>query len=180
MESIKIECIRQCCTWSHTGQEQPVPGWSGFCTLSQADQPIQPSSVGYLPVIPTSPTELSTVYTMLHRSMSTADRFGQHDVVIVLDQAIYAKALEIIWKHQADFERVVLRMGAFHIACTFMAVIGKRFGDAGLRDMLVESRTVGPSAVHTVLNGKHYNRAMQCHQLAVANLRRVVDHQRSP
>ena len=155
------------------GQEQPVPGWSGFCALSQVDQPIPPSSVGYMPVIPASPTELSTVYTMLHRSMSTADRFGQHSVVIVFDQAIYAKALEIIWKHQADFERVVLRMGAFHIACTFMAVIGKRFGDALLRDILVKSHTVGPSVIHTVLNGKHYNRAMRCHQLALEAILRV-------
>ncbi|CAG2192016.1 unnamed protein product [Mytilus edulis] len=48
-------------------------------------------------VIDASPTDLNTVTTVLQRSVSIADKLGQRDVVIVFDQAIYAKALEIIW-----------------------------------------------------------------------------------
>ena len=152
---------------------QSVPGWSGFCNVAQSGQMIRPSSIGYLPVIPSSPTELSTVYTLLTRSLATADQLNQHDVVIVLDQAIYAKALDIVWKHPVQFQRIVLRMGAFHVACTFLAVIGKRFGDAGLRDILVESRVVGPAAVGSVLKGKHYNRALRCRKLLLDALFQV-------
>ena len=61
----------------------------------------------------------------------------QEDVVIVFDQAVYAKAVEIIWKNPEERKRVVSCMGAFHIAWTLLAVIGKRFGDAGLRDVLI-------------------------------------------
>lgn len=34
---------------------------------------------------------------------------------------------------------MVRRMGAFHTACIFIAVIGKRFDDAGLREWIIES-----------------------------------------
>ena len=54
-----------------------------------------------------------------------------------------------------------------------MAVIGKRFGDAGLRTLLIESRTVGPSAVIPVLAGKHYNRVIRAHTLAMEAFLRV-------
>ena len=39
----------------------------------------------------------------------------------------------------------------------FLAVIGKRFGDAGLQNVHIESGVVGDSAVHGVLSGKQYN-----------------------
>lgn len=46
-----------------------------------------------------------------------------------------------IHKDLKDF--IVLRMGAFHTACTFIAVIGKRFSDAGLRDWIIEADLLG-------------------------------------
>ena len=47
----------------------------------------------------------------------------------------------------------------------FLAVIGQKFRDAGLEDILIESSLVGPSAVTAVLRGKHYNRALRCHKV---------------
>jgi hypothetical protein len=44
-------------------------------------------------------------------------------------------------------EFIVLRMGAFHTSMTFLAVIGKRFADAGLRDLIVESDLLGINKV---------------------------------
>ena len=61
----------------------------------------------------------------------------QEDVVIVFDRGIHAKAVEIIWINPEEFKRVISCMGAFHIAWTLLAVIGKRFGGAGLRDVLI-------------------------------------------
>ncbi|CAB4001853.1 Hypothetical predicted protein [Paramuricea clavata] len=45
--------------------------------------------------------------------------------------------------------------------CIFIAVIGKRFGDAGLRDIIVESTLLGESSVDQMFRGKHYNNAMR-------------------
>jgi len=48
------------------------------------------------------------------RSLQIADQLGQHDVIIVFDQAIYAKALEVLWQNKDQFQRLVIRIGSFH------------------------------------------------------------------
>jgi hypothetical protein len=70
-----------------------------------------------------------------------------------------------VWKRQNDFHYVVLRIRAFHTCCAFLAVIGKRFGDFGLRDLLVESGVVRESAVDGFILGKNYNRSLRLHKL---------------
>ena len=85
--------------------------------------------------------------------------------MIVYGQAIYAKSLEILWKNQDEFKRVVLRMGAFHVSCCFLAVIGKRFDGAGLIDLFIEAEILGAESVSGVLEGRHYNRAVRVHKL---------------
>jgi len=56
-------------------------------------------------------------------------------------------------------------MDGFHTACTFMAVLGKCFGDAGLSDVVVESGIVGPSSISGALEGRHYNRGLRMHMV---------------
>lgn len=156
-----------------TVNPQSVPGWTGYNMVARRDEVPEKSVVGYCQLIDASPTELSTVYTLLKKSVSMANRLGLGDTLVVLDQAIYAKALEVIWKQQQEFESVVLMMGAFHVACVFLAVIGKRFGDAGLRDLLIESRIIGSGSVNGVLGGKHYNRALRTHKIILEALMRL-------
>ena len=102
---------------------------------------------------------------MLQRSLQIADQLGQHDVIIVFDQAIYAKALEVLWQNKDQFQRLVVRLGSFHTICAFFATIGKRFGDAGLPDVLMESGIVASGSVAGVIEGHHYNRAVCTHKV---------------
>jgi len=98
-----------------------IPAWTDFnIKLRQEDVPRE-SSIGYCQVIDASPTEIPTVYTLLQRSLLMADQLGQQNVIIVFDQAIYAKALEVIWQNQVTFQRLVVRMGSFHTICSFLA-----------------------------------------------------------
>ena len=83
------------------------------------------SVVGYCQLIDASPTELSTVNTLLKNSVEMAVPIELNDTVVVLDQAIYAKALEVIEKQKEEFGSIVLRMGSFHIAYVFRSVLGK-------------------------------------------------------
>ena len=80
----------------------------------------QQCAIVYLPVIAAAPTDLSTVHVMLKRSMAVAHKLQQENVLITLDQALYSKAQEIVCKHQNEFQNITLRMGSFHIACTFL------------------------------------------------------------
>ena len=60
-------------------------------------------------------------------------------------------------------EFINLRMGGFHTVFVFMAVIGKIYGDAGLRDLLIESGISTEGRVEQVLRGKYYKNAMFAH-----------------
>ena len=135
-------------------EPQAVQPWSAFNAAVCTTVP-QPSIIGYLPVIPNSPTELATVYELMKRSCMTSKQLNQPHTIITLDQAIYCKAQQIRWKHKEEFQSVVLRMGAFHIACTFMAVLGKCFADTGLRDLLIESGVLASNSVAAVIDGRH-------------------------
>jgi hypothetical protein len=62
-----------------------------------------------------------------------AERMQVHQIVMVFDLAIYAKVQQIRWANDIYKERFVVRLGEFHAIMSFLSVIGKRFGDAGLR-----------------------------------------------
>ena len=84
---------------------------------------------------------MDTVLELLYQSKTKAEKLNLPNADVVVDQAIYAKAVEIMnnpkFSDLKDF--VVLRMGAFHIELNFLSVIGKRFGDAGIRDWIIEA-----------------------------------------
>ena len=54
-----------------------------------------------------------------------------------------------------------LWMGSFYACCIYLAVLGKRFGSAGLREIIVEANLTGSGSVEAVLNRKNYNRALR-------------------
>ena len=68
------------------------------------------------------------------------------------------KAQIIRWSN-AQFIKRLVRLGAFHTAMSFLGCIGKRFRDAGLQDILIESEVVAIGSINGVISGKHYNRA---------------------
>ena len=74
--------------------------------------------------------------------------------------------------HELFSSQVVV--GGFHIAMVFIGIISKWFGDAGLHDLMVESGIVGPYAISKVLSGKHYNRGMRSHQIAMEAFQRLL------
>ena len=57
-------------------------------------------------------------------------------------------------------------MGAFHIECAVLSVIGNNLVMRGLRDLLVEIGVVGSSAINGVISGKHYMRSLRVHKIA--------------
>ena len=59
------------------GQDsQSTPGWSGVNALMRSKVEVRWSVIGYLPVLPHSPTEMSTVFELLQRSVAIANRIG--------------------------------------------------------------------------------------------------------
>ena len=58
-------------------------------------------------------------------------------MVCLYDQALFAKAIEIKFKEKEKFKSLVLMMGGFHTLMMFLGIIGIRFKDAGLQDILI-------------------------------------------
>ena len=80
---------------SDTFPPQSVPSWTAFNAAStHIDMPM--SVVGYCHMIDSNPSDPQTVYNALQRSLAMADELGRRDCVVVFDQALYARAIQII------------------------------------------------------------------------------------
>lgn len=77
--------------------------------LTRDDIMVTKDTVGYLPTINAPATQLSTVYEILNQVLKIKQALNLEEVVCVFDQALYAKASEIVWKHQKLYGKIVLR-----------------------------------------------------------------------
>ena len=91
---------------------QSIPAWTVFNSLATKDNVPSKLEIGYCPVINASPTENLTVYTLLCRSITMARQADLPFTMVVLGQAIYAKAVDIVLQRPQEFCSVGLRMGA--------------------------------------------------------------------
>ena len=93
------------------------------------------------------------------------------------DHDIFSKLLEVIRGLDPETRLLInLSMGGFHIACAFLAVIGKRFAESGLSDLVVEAGILGPNAVERAMNGRHYNNAARMFKIVFeAFMRAKID-----
>ena len=103
-----------------------MPGLTGFNTLLQNENIPPRSKITYLPVIDASPTDMSTVCTVLLRSVQIADQLELDAVSVVFDQSIYCKAQQIRWEDLIFLERIFVRLGQFHTIKSFLPVLGKK------------------------------------------------------
>ena len=114
------------------------------------------------------------MYEILCKALETKSALELDSVIVVFDQAIYSKAVEIMWKHGEEFKSVVPQLGVFHTIFVLLSIIGKRFGDAGLRDTIIESGVIEEGSVAMVLDGKHYNCAAHFHKLIYEACMRIL------
>lgn len=117
---------------------------------------------------------MSTVNEVLNQAMKIKKALALEEIVCVFDQALYATAAEITWKHPENFSSIVLRMGVFHTICNLLGIIGKRFQDAGLRDLAIEAGVIAEGSIDSVMDGRKYNRGVRLHKLVYAALIRLV------
>lgn len=110
----------------------------------------------------------------MSRGCEIKDRLQLKAVVCVFDQAFYAKAMEIFWKHTSLFKGFVIMMGGFHLLVMLLGIIATRFGYASLQELAVQSEVVAEGSIDKVLIGKQYNRAVCLHKLKYKVLMRLI------
>ena len=70
-------------------EDQKVPSWTGFNIQARVE---------YVPTINAPATELTTVFEILNQSEEIRKKLDLSSIVVVMDQALYAKEAEIAWK----------------------------------------------------------------------------------
>ena len=102
-----------------------LPVWTGFNTQIH-EETRSPSTIGHLPVIDAPVTKMATVNTLLKHSVPICDRLNLPEIVLVFDEANYAKAqsirnlsiylsiyelfLLILWRIRHSVYYIVMRM----------------------------------------------------------------------
>ena len=176
-EDVKIAEMKNL-TWCVVRQinevKQNMCSWTGFNIVTRNDITMKQDTVAYLPTINAPATAMSTVNEVLKQALKIKESLDLNEIVCVFDQAFYAKAADIVWKHPDTFQSIVPRLGMFHTICNFQGIIGKRFRDAGLRDLAVESEVIAEGSVDSVLDGHQYNRGIRLHMLVYESLQRLA------
>ncbi len=158
----------------HAKEKQKASGWTGFNISVRREVQVSQDIIGYLQTIDAPATDVATVYEVLVRSLKIKNTLKLKSIVLVFDQGLYAKVAEVQWKQRERFKDIVLRMGVFHTACTMLSIIGKRYQDAGLMDLCVESGVLAEGSVAGVLDGGRYNRGVRLHKMMYEALMRLV------
>ena len=153
--------------------DQHIPAWTGFnSVLTTKSIPV--ATIGYLPFIRASPSDLSTIYTILLKLVHVAEKLNQSHILVTADLAIYSKAQEILWtKPVLLLGKVSMRLGGMHLTMAFLASIGKLFGDGGLHSLLTESGVYADATAQMMLQGKQLSRGVRAIKLVNEALGRL-------
>ena len=80
---------------------QVLPGWSGFQQLA-SEPDLCPVTVGYLPPIPESPTQMRVIYAEIERTLKIMEELELPFTFVEADHAIYTKMLDAMFKLESE------------------------------------------------------------------------------
>ena len=89
-------------SFQHANKEIPFPSWTAFNILISKGGDLNKTSdrYGYLPIIDAPITDINVVKFILDKSLRIADTLKLQEIVIVVDQNVYAKIQEIRYKQK--------------------------------------------------------------------------------
>ncbi|XP_060579912.1 uncharacterized protein LOC132736731 [Ruditapes philippinarum] len=143
------------------GRFQP---WDTFQASVMQDTP-SISNVAYNPIIMATPTDYSTVYTVLLRLKECMNELGQGYAPVVFDMSLLSKALEIVWCQKEELQGIIPCEGGMHMLMSVFAGIGHIYGDAGLFQLLSESGVYSSVTASNILAGKDFDRGLTAFKL---------------
>ena len=145
---------------SSSGTKQDVPFWTGFNAMLSPKQDCR-TVASYAPIINAVPSDMQTVYTTMRKAKETCLQLGQENVIQTMDLQLYSVAEKIKWYKPGEMVDHVLRLGGFHALSSYIAAIGKIYGDGGLKDLLINAGVFAPCTTVQLLAGKHFHRAIR-------------------
>ena len=143
--------------------------WTPYnAQLSKQD--VCQTTIGYFPLLHSSPTQDDTVYEAMKRMIEMTSTLDQSKAVLTCDLDIYIKAKIIQWNHQEVFDNLIIRLGGFHICLNFIGTIGNIYRSSGLEEWVIEANLYGPNTLASILSGKQYNRGVRACKMIIEAL----------
>lgn len=154
-------------------EEQEHPGWSGYISL-MGTVPPRLTTIDYYPVIPHPITDYSTVMETLRVAEEAGKEVGQDYHIVTYDLGVCLKAYPLLWNYPNKYNKHIVLIGTFHIVCAYMKMLAKKMKGSGFSDILIESGLMSSGSMVSVLSGKGYSRAMNCHKSLLEGLERLL------
>ena len=152
-----------CATPEHT-----MPGWAGYVS-STGDVPHRLTT--WLLPCDSIPYHWQQC---LRFSEEASLEVGQEYVITSFDLGVCMKAYSLVWNYPNRYENNIIMIGTFHLACSYLKMIGKKMECSGLSDILLEAGLISPGSLSGVPSGKSYARAIHCHKVMVESLERLL------
>lgn len=153
-------------------QDPSVPGWNGFMEQITASKDYDRSRIICLPFINDPPTQIDTIYTSLLMASEKCKQLNQKMCFVTFDQPLYLKARDIVANGDPELNNIIVRLGGFHLAMSFMGAIGTIMAGSGLQQLL--STIYAENSVEKIMNGHAYSRAVRAHLLMHSALASLV------
>ena len=100
---------------------------------------------------------------MLDYSEKIRKEFNQGQMFVTFDQPLYLKARSIIAAYSDspdfNFNKVIVRLGSFHLLMSFMGTIGYIMQGSGLSTIL--GKVYAEKTVEKILGGHTYSRSIR-------------------
>ena len=132
----------------------------------QSDQ-YERTRIEVLPFINLDPSNPSTIYTALCFAQTQCEKHDLRICAVTFDQPLYIKAAEIVASSQ-DLDKVIIRLGGFHLLMSYIGSIGHIMDGSGLAE-LWETVYAKGSVIH-MQSGHAFSHALRAHILTAAAL----------
>ena len=149
-------------------KEEVLTTWAGTKSLllshsleNQVDKLTHSEVIA--PLFRTSPTDYTTLYTVLKltQGISAFVVGPERRTVITLDLDLYSLALQI--QQSVGNRNWILRAGVLHIAFAALHALGKTLDGSGIDTCAIESGIYTSAALRGIYSGKAYKRAVEYH-----------------
>lgn len=153
--------------------KQSVPNWSAYnslCTIKKSEALTKDKSF-MLPIINSSPQEWSTLVTGLDQIWKLNEIVSPGKrCIVTLDMDLYKRAVKLEYLSPSYRDKWIFSPGGFHTAICALRCIGQMIEGSGLDQAWQEAGLYSSAITAQIINGNHYNRALQCHQITLQAL----------
>ncbi|KAK2579947.1 hypothetical protein KPH14_007627 [Odynerus spinipes] len=148
-------------------------GWTGFMEKLTCNELYAQSRIVCLPFLNHPPSNYDTIYTVLNLAVDRIFNKKQKTAFVTFDQPLYWKAKEIVHSTEnPEFSNLVIRLGGFHLAMSFLGSIGIIMDGSGLKELI--SEIYAPASVDKMLGGHAYSRAVRAHILVHCTFVQII------